>query len=56
VITIPADILDVVHELAHDLRKDSDGGRKLTVSEALALAEKLLKLGTDIASLAKSHG
>jgi len=56
VITIPADLLALVHELAHDLRKDSDGGRKLTVSEALALAEKLLKLGTDIAALAGHHG
>lgn len=36
-------VLDLLKEIGHDLSRHSDGGRKVTAAEWIAIAEKLAK-------------
>lgn len=47
-IAVPLDLLALVRELAHDLRADSDGGKRLTRPEAEALARRLADLADEL--------
>ena len=48
VIAIPLDLVAIIRELAHDVRKDSDGGVKITISEGEAIAGRLADLADHI--------
>ena len=48
-IAIPLDLIAIIRELAHDARKDSDGGVKITISEGEAIAGRLADLADHIA-------
>lgn len=53
-IHLPADLLALVHSLAHSVGPRSDGGRKVTLAEAEQIAEAALKLASDIGELVKA--
>jgi hypothetical protein len=47
-IAIPLDLIALVHELGRDLRADSDGGKRITLTEAEALASRLAAVAEDL--------
>lgn len=53
-IHLPADLLALVHDLAHAVGPRSDGGRKVTIAEAEQIGESALKLAADIAEIVKA--
>lgn len=53
-IHLPADLLALVHSLAHSVGPRSDGGRKVTMAEAEQIVEDALKLASDIAELVRA--
>lgn len=50
-IELGADIIETIHDLARSVRKDSDGGKKVTLAEAEEILKDLERVGLGIAKL-----
>ena len=55
-LTVPADVLALAHEIIADLGPHSEGGRKVSPDEARRIADKALKLAEALAAAIAAHG